>query len=172
VGLPTRMLRIRKATIEDVRLLHTMILEFADFEKIRHEVTITEKLLARDGFGDSPRFHTLMAEWSNQAAGYAMYFPFYSSFFGPGLFLEDVYVFEAFRSRGVGKALMAEVASAALEAGFAIVRWEVLDWNQNAIDFYRKLGAAITDEWKPVLLEGDALKRLASARLSSATSSP
>ena len=164
------MLRIRKTSIDDVRLLHSMIVEFAEFEKLRHEITITEELLARDGFGESPRFRTLLAEWGDQVAGYALYFDYYSSFFGPGVFLEDIYVREPFRGRGIGKRLMAEVAHAAIAAGFSIVRWEVLDWNQNAIDFYSKLGASIPEEWKPVLLEGDALKRL--AQLSSERTAP
>ena len=155
------MLRIRAATIDDVPLLHRMIVEFAAFEKLSDELSITEDMLERDGFGLAPRFHTLMAEWDGQPAGYAMYYVFYSSFQGPGLFLEDVYVRETFRAKGIGKALMAEVAAVAACEGFLVVRWEVLHWNQPAIDFYRKLGALFLDEWKAVRLEGEALQALA-----------
>lgn len=154
------MLRIRDATIEDVPLLQTMIREFAEFEKL--QVTITEELLERDGFGENPRFHALILEWEARAAGYAMYFVYYSSFAGPGLFLEDVYVREEFRGQGIGKALMAEVAAIAVRQGFGAMRWEVLDWNRPAIEFYQRLGATFLDGWKAVQIEGDALRGLAS----------
>ena len=80
------MLRIRTASVEEVPSLLEMILEFATFEKLREEVTITEAMLARDGFGSQPRFHTLIAEWDGAAAGYAICFPIYSTFQGPALF--------------------------------------------------------------------------------------
>jgi GNAT superfamily N-acetyltransferase len=155
------MLRIRKAIVEDVPLLHAMILEFAEFEKLREQVTITKESIERDGFGEKARFQTLIADWDGKPAGYAIYFVFYSSFEGPGLFLEDVYVREAFRGKGIGKALMAEVAALALREGFWAVRWDVLDWNRPAIEFYQRMGAIFLDEWKSVRIEGDALRTLA-----------
>lgn len=155
------MLGIRPATVEDVPLLRGMIVEFATFEHLADDLTITEEMLARDGFGAGPRFRTLISEWQDRPAGYAMYFPFYSSFRGPGLFLEDVYVRQEFRGKGIGKALMAEVAAIALREGLLAMRWEVLDWNSPAIDFYKKLGATFLDDWKAVLLEGEPLRRLA-----------
>jgi GNAT superfamily N-acetyltransferase len=164
------MLRIRHGTVEDVRLLRTMILEFAEFEKIAEYVTITEESIARDGFGEHPRFHTLMAEWNGEAAGYAIHFDFYSSFAGPGMFLEDVFVRESFRGKGIGKALMAEVAATALRKGFPMMRWEVLDWNRTAIDFYRGMGALLLEEWKAVQIEGEPLHRLASKAIFTITS--
>ena len=99
------MLGIRPATLKDVPLLREMIVEFATFERLADELTITEETLARDGFGARPRFRVLISEWQDKPAGYAMYFPFYSSFQGPGLFLEDVYVRPEFRGKGIGKAL-------------------------------------------------------------------
>src|SRR3974390_1475453 len=120
------MLRIRTATVEDVPLLHRMIVEFAAFEKLSDELSITEEMLARDGFGASPRFFTLLAEWGGEPAGYAIYYVFYSSFQGPGLFLEDVYVRETFRAKGIGKALMAEEAAVPGRGGFLVMRWEGL----------------------------------------------
>jgi len=155
------MLRIRAATVEDVPSLKQMIVEFATFERLADHVTVTEATLRRDGFGPAPRFRTLLPVWDGKLAGYAMFFPFYSSFQGPGLFLEDVYVREEFRGKGIGKLLMAEVAAIALQEGFSTMRWEVLDWNQPAIDFYKKLGAAFLDDWKEVRLDGDALRQLA-----------
>jgi GNAT superfamily N-acetyltransferase len=155
------MLRIRAGAIEDVPLLRQMILELATYEELAEHVTVTEETIQRDGFGPSPRFRTLLPEWGGKLAGYAIFFPFYSSFQGPGLFLEDIYVREEFRGQGIGKLLMAAVAAIALQEGYGMVRWEVLGWNQPAIDFYKKLGATFYDDWREVLLEGDALRRLA-----------
>ena len=155
------MLRIRKAVAGDVSLLREMILEFATFEKLRDHVTVTEESLRRDGFGDRPCFQALIPEWDCEAAGYAIYFPFYSSFQGPGLFLEDIYVREEFRGKGIGKALMAEVGTQALREGLWTVRWEVLDWNRPAIDFYKRLGALFLEDLKEVRIEGEALRRMA-----------
>ncbi len=155
------MLRIRTASVEQVPLLLEMILEFATFEKLREEVTITEAMLVRDGFGAQPRFRTFIAEWDRAAAGYAICFPTYSTFQGPTLFLEDIYVRPQHRDKGVGKALIGEVATMALREGCGAVRWEVLAWNQPAIDFYKRLGAIFLDDWKAVRIEGEALRRLA-----------
>ncbi len=155
------MLHIRPASVEHVPLLLEMILEFAAFEKLREEVTITEAMLERDGFGAQPRFRTLIAEWNHAAAGYAICFPIYSTFQGPAMFLEDVYVRPQFRDKGIGKALMGEIASMALREGCGALRWEVLQWNQPAIDFYTRLGAVFRDDWKAVRIEGEALRRLA-----------
>ena len=97
------MLRIRTASREEIPVLLEMILEFATFEKLREEVTITKAMLERDGFGAQPRFRSLIAEWNHTAAGYAICFPIYSTFQGPALFLEDVYVRPQFRDKGIGK---------------------------------------------------------------------
>jgi len=155
------MLSIRAATVDDVPLLRRMIVEFATFERLDKFVTVTEATLVRDGFGPRERYRVLLPEWNGQPAGYAFFFGFYSSFQGPGMFLEDIYVRQEFRGQGIGKALMAEVAAIALREGFWALRWEVLDWNQPAIDFYKKLGATFLEDWKEVRLSGDNLKRLA-----------
>ncbi len=155
------MLRIRASTAEDVPLLKKMIVEFATFERLEKLVTISEEILVRDGFGPLPRYRVLLPEWDGQAAGYAFFFGFYSSFQGPGMFLEDIYVREQFRGKGIGKALMAEVAAIALREGFWAMRWEVLDWNQPAIDFYKKLGATFLNDWMEVRLSGEGLQKLA-----------
>ena len=164
------MLQIQKATREDVGLLYSMILEFAEFE--RFQVTITEDVLVRDGFGPNPRFHALISKWGGEVAGYAIYYYFYSSFEGPAVFLEDVFVRERFRGKGIGKALMAEVASVAVREGLWGVRWEVLDWNQPAIDFYRRMGATFLEQWKAVRIDGEALKTLAGERINSQDNLP
>jgi GNAT superfamily N-acetyltransferase len=155
------MLLIRPANIHDVPLLHTMICELAEFEKELDDVTIREEDLARDGFGDTARFRAYIAEWDGNAAGYALIFDFYTTWTGRGLFLEDLFVREAFRGCGIGRALLAAVARIAVEERCYGIHWEVLNWNQKAIDFYAALGAEFRGQWRPVLLTGDALKRLA-----------
>ncbi len=155
------MLRIRPATVADVPALWKMIFEFARFERLEHYFTVTEETLVRDGFGENPRFRVLLAEWDGQLAGYELVYEFYSSFAGRGLFLEDIYVREEFRGKGIGVALMAQTAAIAVREGFWGVRWEVLNWNQTAIDFYKKLGATLQDGWRTMDLDEEPLRRLA-----------
>jgi GNAT superfamily N-acetyltransferase len=151
---------IRPAHAGDVPMLNTLIHEFAKFERL--PVAATEASLLRDGFSQSPRFRVLLAEWQGEPAGYALFFDYYSSFEGrAGLFLEDIYVREQYRGRGIGKALLARVASIAKDQKFFGVRWQVLDWNTSAIEFYRGLGATFLDDWKTISLDGDALVRMA-----------
>jgi GNAT superfamily N-acetyltransferase len=148
-----------------VALLKNLICEFAEYERERHLVMITEADLVRDGFGPEPKFRAMIAEWDGQAAGYALFFGFYSTWEGrPGLFLEDLFVRQAFRGKGIGKALLAKVAGIARRENCYGVRWEVLDWNQPAIDFYKTLGATFLDHWKAVVLTGEALGRAARAK--------
>ncbi|HET6175764.1 MAG TPA: GNAT family N-acetyltransferase [Candidatus Sulfotelmatobacter sp.] len=159
------MLLIRPATIHDAALLRTMIRELAEFEHELERVTITEEELARDGFGQNPRFRAWIADWDGQPAGYALVFGYYSTWAGRGLFLEDLFVRESFRGRGIGKALLAAVARVAVEEHCYGIHWEVLDWNEKAIELYKVLGAEFRDQWRPVLLTGEALHRLAEKAL-------
>jgi GNAT superfamily N-acetyltransferase len=154
------MLSIRPAVASDAALLKTLIHEFAEFEHDR--ASITEEALLRDGFGPRPRFRTLIAEWNSQAVGYALFFDYYSTFRGgPGLFLEDIYVRAQFRGKNIGRTLFARLAWMARKDDCFGVMFNVLDWNQPAIDFYKKLNATFCDEWKVVCLEGAALRALA-----------
>lgn len=155
------MLRIRPATIGDAGLLRTMIRELAEFEHELDLVTIREEDLARDGFGAHARFRALIAEWDTQPAGYALFFDYYSTWAGRGLFLEDLFVRESFRQRGIGKALLAAVARIAVDEHCYGIHWEVLDWNVKAIEVYKALGAEFRDQWRPVLLCGEAMRKLA-----------
>ena len=158
------MLSIRPANAGDVSTLRALIHELAEFERL--PVAVTEAALLRDGFCESPKFRALVAQWDGQPAGYALFFGYYSTFEGrPGLFLEDLYVRDQFRGKGIGKALLAWVASVAQEEACFGVRWQVLDWNTPAIDFYKSLGATFLDEWKTVSLDGDALARVAGSAL-------
>jgi GNAT superfamily N-acetyltransferase len=156
------MLSIRPATIKDASLLASMILELAEYEKLAHEAGVTAESIARDGFGPKPKFRAIIAELDGKAAGYAVFFEFYSTFQGrAGLFLEDLYVRPPLRKQGIGQALLNYVARIAWEEDYFCMRWEVLDWNKPAIDFYRRLGAVFLDEWKAVMLIGDPLQAAA-----------
>jgi GNAT superfamily N-acetyltransferase len=156
------MLSIRPATIKDASLLASMILELAEYEKLAHEAGVTAESIARDGFGPKPKFRAIIAELDGKPAGYAVFFEFYSTFQGrAGLFLEDLYVRPSLRKQGIGQALLNYVARIAWEEDYFCMRWEVLDWNKPAIDFYRRLGAVFLDEWKAVMLIGDPLQAAA-----------
>jgi GNAT superfamily N-acetyltransferase len=153
------MLNIRAATSDDAPLLKTMIHELAEYEHLEHETIITAEDVVRDGFGPKPKFRALIAEWDGQPAGYAIFFEFYSTFQGrPGLFLEDIFVRPQLRKKSIGSELLARVAKIAWDEDYFCLRWEVLDWNQPAIQFYEKLGATFLNEWKAVCLIGDALQ--------------
>ena len=156
------MLSIRPATVHDAALLAAMIRELAEFEHLAHEMSTTEADLARDGFGPSPKFRAVIAQWDGEPVGYAVFFDFYSTFQGrAGLFLDDIFVRPAFRKHGIGTALIKHVAGIAWREKYFCMRWEVLDWNKQAIDFYNNLGAAFLEEWKLVMLIGDALEAAA-----------
>jgi len=155
------MLLIRAATSDDVALLRTMIRELAEFERELDLCVIEESDLARDGFGANPRFRALIAEWDGQPAGYALWFNYYSTWAGRGLFLEDLFVREQFRRLGIGKALLAAVARTAVQENCYGVQWEVLDWNEKAIELYKSLGAEFRDQWRLVSLMDDDLRKLA-----------
>jgi GNAT superfamily N-acetyltransferase len=159
------MLQIRPASFHDASLLRTMIRELAEYEHQLDLVTIREEDLARDGFGDRPRFRALIAEWDGFAAGYTLFFGYYSTWAGPGLFLEDLFVREAFRGRGIGAGLLAAVAQIAVEEHCYGIHWEVLDWNDKAIELYKALGATFRDQWRPVILSDEPLRRLAEKAL-------
>jgi GNAT superfamily N-acetyltransferase len=156
------MLSIRPATIDDAALLTAMIRELAAFEHLEHEVSMTEQDILRDGFGAHPKFRAVIAQWNGEPVGYAVFFEFYSSFQGrAGLFLDDLFVRPASRQHGIGTALLKHVAGIAWREKYFCMRWEVLDWNKPAIEFYNNLGAVFLDEWKPSILIGDALEAAA-----------
>jgi GNAT superfamily N-acetyltransferase len=155
------MLRIRSATMGDAALRRAMIRELAEYEHELEWVTIREEDLARDGLGENPRFRAMIAEWDGQPAGYAVFFGYFSTRVGRGLFLEDLFVRDAFRGRGIGTALLASVARIAVAEKCYGIHWEVLDWNQRAIEMYKAMGAEFRDRWRPVLLTGEALEKLA-----------
>ena len=157
------MLNIRTATRDDVPTLLSLIRELATYERKREKAVATEADLLRDAFGPAPKFRALIAEWEGEPAGYASFFYFYSTFRGrAALFLEDLFVLDRLRGKGIGKALLVAVAKLAIEENCYGLRWEVLDWNRPAVEFYEKLGATFLNERKAVAFDGEALRRVAS----------
>src|SRR5664279_1830178 len=155
---------IRPATIEDIPHILALIRELAAYERDPLAVEANEADLLREGFGPSPRFYTLMAEISGEIAGFALYFFNFSTWKGrSGIHLEDLFVRPHFRGLGIGKKLLSSVAEAAVQNGCGRLQWDVLDWNQTAIDFYEDLGARFLNEWRIMRVADEALTALAGA---------
>jgi GNAT superfamily N-acetyltransferase len=153
-------LKISPATSQDVPTLLSLIQALAEYEKL--PASATAENLRETLFGPRPYAEVLIARLDNVAVGYALFFHTYSTFLAaPGLYLEDLFVLEEHRCKGVGKALLARVAKIARERNCPRLDWSVLAWNKLAIDFYRRLGAAIYEDWRICRLEGDSLAALA-----------
>ncbi len=155
-------LLLRDAVAADVPEMLSLIRELAAYEKEPDKAVVTEADLLRDGFGAEPYFRCLIAEWEDQVAGFALYFFQYSTWEGrPALYLEDLFVREPFRKRGIGAALFRRLARIALNRNCTRFQWECLDWNQSALQFYESSGAEILHEWLNLRVSGAALRRLA-----------
>jgi GNAT superfamily N-acetyltransferase len=154
---------IRFATVEDVPLILTLIRGLAEYERLAHEVVVSERDLRDSLFGSSPGAEVLIAQIDDEPAGFALFFHNYSTFLGRrGLYLEDLFVFPKHRGRGIGRALMARLAHLARERRCGRFEWWVLDWNEPSIRFYESLGARAMSEWTVFRLTGEPLDRLAS----------
>jgi GNAT superfamily N-acetyltransferase len=152
---------IDAATPADVPVLMTLIGELAEFERLAHEVVVTEVSLTEALFGPRPAVETVLARVGGEVAGFALYFHNFSTFIGRrGLFLEDLYVRPAFRGQGVGKALLVHVARVAAERDCGRLEWAVLNWNRRAIGFYQSIGARPINEWTVYRLDRAALDAL------------
>lgn len=152
--------RISPATLDDVPLILDLIRELADFEQLSHEAMATEGDLREALFGARRHAEVLIAR-RGEPLGFALFFHNFSTFVGkPGIYLEDLYVRPAARGQGVGTALLRQVARVACERGCGRFEWSVLDWNQRAIDFYRKLGARPMSEWTTFRITGEELRKL------------
>jgi GNAT superfamily N-acetyltransferase len=153
---------LRPARPEDVSLIVELIRELADFERLADQVEVDPARLDEHLFGPRPYAECVIAWVGSEAAGFALFFHNYSTFLGrPGIYLEDLFVRPVFRGQGHGEALLRHLASLAVERRCGRLEWSVLDWNQRAIDFYRKLGAEPMDEWTVFRVSGFALERLA-----------
>jgi GNAT superfamily N-acetyltransferase len=157
-------IRIERATERDVPLILELIQGLAVYEKLAHEVTATEAGLRETLFGARPAADVIIAYAGDTPAGFALFFPNYSTFLGkPGLYLEDLFVRPEYRGQGLGLALMKRLAQIAVERGCGRFEWSVLDWNAPAIGFYESLGAKLMDGWSIVRVNGEALTMLAGA---------
>jgi GNAT superfamily N-acetyltransferase len=153
------MLSIRPAVADDVPLLKMLIHEFAEFE--HDQAFVTEDSLRQDGFGSQPKFRALIAEWNSQPVGYALFFEYYASFQGRGIFLEDLFIRPHFRRKSIGRALLARIAAIAQKDGCFGVMFTVMEWNTSAIEFYQDLSATFLNDWKVVCLNQNALEAIA-----------
>jgi GNAT superfamily N-acetyltransferase len=153
---------IRAAKPADTALVFAFVRELAEYEKLAAEVDATAESLAAVLFTREPRVFCDIAEWHGEPAGFALWFLNFSSFRGRhGIYVEDVFVRPAFRGKGLGKALLAQLALRCLQEGWTRFEWSVLDWNKPSIDFYRSLGATLMDDWTICRVSGPALAKLA-----------
>lgn len=138
---------IRFATRQDVPVILDFIKELAAYEKLMHEVVVTEALLEKYLF-DEQKAEVIFGEVNGKPIAFALFFTNFSTFLGkPGLYLEDLYVQKEYRGQGIGKQILAFLANLALERDYGRLEWWVLDWNTNSIAFYKQLGALPMDEW-------------------------
>ena len=153
---------IRPAILADVPAILSFVRELAAFEREPDGVEATEPMLAAALFGERPAAEAVIAEADGVVAGFALFFHNFSTWTGRrGLYLEDLYVTPAARGRGVGKALLRHLAQVATTRGCARFEWSVLDWNADAIAFYRSVGAVGMEDWTVQRLSGEALVQLA-----------
>jgi GNAT superfamily N-acetyltransferase len=158
-------LRIERATERDVPLILQLIKALAEYERMSGDVIATEHSLRETLFGARPAAEVLIAYGGDTPAGFALFFHNYSTFLSkPGLYLEDLFVVPEFRGYGYGRALLQQLAAIAVERGCGRFEWSVLDWNEPAIGFYKKLGAKPMHDWTIFRVSGDALDALARPR--------
>lgn len=155
---------IRAAAESDVPVILAFVKKLAAYERLSHEVTATEELLRENLFGERPTAEVAIGYFEGRPVGFVLFFHNYSTFLArPGLYIEDLFVDEAYRRRGFGRALLLYVARLAGERQCGRVEWAVLDWNQPAVNFYKKLGAVAMNEWTVFRVTGAALTKLAEA---------
>lgn len=155
-------LEIRSGELRDVPLIAELIRGLARFEKLEHQVTMTEEKLTESLFGERPYAETLIAEDGGEPVGFALFFHNYSTFLAqPGIYLEDLFVIPERRGAGFGRALLERLAQIAVDRGCGRLEWAVLDWNGDAIRFYERLGAKPNADWTVYRLTGEPLRALA-----------
>jgi GNAT superfamily N-acetyltransferase len=158
-------LSIRRARPDQSGLIFSLLRELAEYEKLSHEVEATEADIAQALFGKDPMLFCEIAEWDGEPAGFALWFFNFPTFAGRrGIYLEDLFVRSAFRGKGIGKALLAYLATLCVENGWSRLQWTVLDWNTPSLDFYKSLGAEMMEQWKLCKVTGAALSDLAKAK--------
>jgi GNAT superfamily N-acetyltransferase len=153
---------LRPATPDDLSAIVGLIRELAEFENLAHLVVVTPESLQPHLFGPRPVAEAVVGEVQGRVVAFALFFTNFSTFLGqPGLYLEDLYVQPEHRGVGLGKALLQHLGALALERGCGRFEWSVLDWNENAIRFYEKMGATVMPDWRICRLAGGALAAFA-----------
>ena len=153
---------LRPATLADVPVILESIRRLAEYERLAHECVATETELRDTLFGTAPAAEVVLAFAGDEPAGFALWFRSYSTFLArPGLYLEDLFVYPQYRGRGLGRQLLRHLARVAVTREYGRVEWAVLDWNVDAIGFYRSIGAELLDDWRRCRLAGEAIPALA-----------
>jgi len=155
---------IRAAVVDDLPLILHFIKELAEYEKMKDDVVATEEILKESLFSERSNADVLLAFYNEKPVGFAVYFHNFSTFLGRnGIYLEDLYVTPETRGKGFGKALLIRLAEIARDENCGRLEWWVLDWNESAIDFYKKLGAEAMEDWTVFRLDRDAIETLAAS---------
>jgi GNAT superfamily N-acetyltransferase len=153
---------LRRAEPADIDAIVALIGELAEFEQLAHLVEVSAEKLAPHLFGARPAAECVVGEIAGEVVAFALFFTNFSTFLArPGLYLEDLYVRPAHRGGGLGKALIEHLGQLAAERGCGRFEWSVLDWNANAIAFYKKLGASVLPDWRICRISGEDLQRFA-----------
>lgn len=148
-------LKLRPVEPADVQVLFQLIQALAQYEKLSHAVTGNADALHEHLFGSHPCVEAILAEYSEEVVGFALFFPNYSTFLTqPGIYLEDLFVLPEYRRKGIGKAILTYLANLAIERGCGRLEWSVLDWNADAIAFYEQIGAMVLPDWRICRLTG------------------
>ena len=154
-----RPFMLRPAELRDVGAIVQLIRDLAEFERLTHLLQVTPEKLRPQLFGEKPAAEAIVAESGGGLIAFALYFTNFSTFLAqPGLYLEDLYVQPAQRGLGIGQALLTRLAALAVERGYGRFEWSVLDWNENAIRFYQRMGATVMPDWRICRIAGDGLK--------------
>lgn len=153
-------MKIRTGIRSDLPRVLELIKELAEFEKAPHEVTNTVEMMEKDGFGDNPVYGFFVAENQDGIVGLSLYYWRYSTWKGKRLYLEDIIVTESQRGKGIGKLLFDRTMRHTLDSDCTGMMWQVLDWNEAAINFYKKYGSKLDGEWINCNLERDQIKAL------------
>jgi GNAT superfamily N-acetyltransferase len=158
-------LRLRDARVEDLGTIENLVRALARYERLEHEVVATPEHLREALFGPAPKVFALICEWEGRPVGLCIWFYNFSTFLGRhGIYIEDIFVEPEFRGRGIGREVFRHLASRAIAEGCGRIEWQVLNWNEPAINFYRGIGAVARSDWHIRRITGDALHALAQDR--------